>query len=142
MALHCASLLSESRFYAEIVSGRVIDRAFQKLLHENFIPTSTVMVRRACFDTTGLFDSTLKGPEDRDMWSRVAAHFPDRVHSHHAGPQEGGGIERFARRRNYAAISRPPVEQGPASLSGARSGADGECSAGADVCATWFLASR
>ena len=74
--VQCRSLLSKSRFYSEIVSGTVIDRAFQRLLQENFIPTSTVMVRKRCFDTTGLFDVVLKGPEDRDMWSRIAADFP------------------------------------------------------------------
>ncbi len=74
--VQCASLLSKSRFYSEIVSRAVVGRAFQKLLLENFIPTSTVMVRRQCFDTTALFDTTLKAAEDRDMWSRIAAQFP------------------------------------------------------------------
>jgi glycosyltransferase involved in cell wall biosynthesis len=74
--VHCSSLLAMSRFYSEIVSGSIIDRAFQKLLLENFIPTSTVMVRRHCFDITGLFDVDLKAAEDRDMWSRIAAAFP------------------------------------------------------------------
>lgn len=74
--VQCASLLSKSRFDGEIVTGTVIVEAFQKLLEENFIPTSTVMVRKSCFATTGLFDPALKGPEDRDMWSRIAAHFP------------------------------------------------------------------
>ena len=73
--VQCASLLGKSRFHAEIVSGATIEQPFQKLLAENFIPTSTVMVRRQCFETVGLFDVTLKGPEDRDMWSRLAASF-------------------------------------------------------------------
>jgi glycosyltransferase involved in cell wall biosynthesis len=74
--VHCPSLLAKSRFHGEIGKGATLARAFAKLLEENFIPTSTVMVRRACFDTAGLFDVTLKGPEDRDMWSRIAAHYP------------------------------------------------------------------
>jgi len=74
--VQCASLLSTSRFYAELVSGAAIARAFQKLLEENYIPTSMVTARRECFETAGLFDLALKGPEDRDMWSRIAAHFP------------------------------------------------------------------
>ena len=74
--VQCASLLRTSRFYPEIVSGLPIVNAFGKLLEENFIPTSTVMARRECFDAAGLFDPSLKGPEDRDMWSRIAARFP------------------------------------------------------------------
>ena len=73
--VHCASLLSSSRFHRLIATGLPIDDAFEKLLQENFIPTSSVMIRRECFDVVGLFDATLKGPEDRDMWSRIAARY-------------------------------------------------------------------
>lgn len=34
-----------------------------------------VLVRRSCFDTAGLFDTTLRSSEDRDMWIRIARHF-------------------------------------------------------------------
>ena len=74
--VQCASLVSTSRFHAELAAAPVIDQAYRKLLEENFIPTSMVMVRRSCFQRTGLFDQQLRGPEDRDMWSRVAVHFP------------------------------------------------------------------
>ena len=74
--VQCVSLLSKSRFYSEIVSSSLVQQPFQKLLLENFIPTSTVMVRKRCFDATGVFDLSLRGPEDRDMWSRIAVHFP------------------------------------------------------------------
>jgi glycosyltransferase involved in cell wall biosynthesis len=73
--VHCYSLLSKSAYYSEIMAGGIVDRAFQRLLPENFVPTSMVMARRRCFETAGLFDVTLRGPEDRDMWSRIAAHF-------------------------------------------------------------------
>src|SRR5262249_48650237 len=42
---------------------------------ENFILTSTVMVRKACFVKAGLFDENLRVVEDRDMWLRIAANF-------------------------------------------------------------------
>jgi len=73
--VHCPSLLAKSRFYPEIAQRSVIPAAFGKLLEENFIPTSTVMSRRECFDTCGLFDVSLRGPEDRDMWSRIAVQY-------------------------------------------------------------------
>jgi glycosyltransferase involved in cell wall biosynthesis len=74
--VQCQSLFSKRQFHSELARVSVVEGAFQKLLEENFIPTSTVMMRRACFDRTGLFDVALKGPEDRDMWSRIAVHFP------------------------------------------------------------------
>jgi glycosyltransferase involved in cell wall biosynthesis len=74
--VHCASLLSTSRFCAELSAGGRIADAYRKVLSENFIPTSTVMARRECFVVAGGFDVRLKAAEDRDMWSRIAAHFP------------------------------------------------------------------
>jgi glycosyltransferase involved in cell wall biosynthesis len=42
------------------------------LLKTRFMPSSAV-ARRAAFDFTGLFDTTLRSSEDRDMWLRLAA---------------------------------------------------------------------
>jgi glycosyltransferase involved in cell wall biosynthesis len=36
------------------------------------LPTSTVMVRKACFEKAGLFDTTLPPMEDIDMWIRIS----------------------------------------------------------------------
>jgi hypothetical protein len=52
-----------------------IENAFLKLIHENFISTPTVMVRKQCFETTGLFDESLWSVEDRDLWLRITANF-------------------------------------------------------------------
>ena len=73
--VQCESLLATSRFYPEIASGAPIAQAYLKLLQENFIPTSTVLARRECFERAGLFERELKASEDRDMWSRIAAHY-------------------------------------------------------------------
>ena len=45
------------------------------LVRSRFGPSS-VLVRRACFDEVGLFDTGLRSAEDRDMWLRIAACFP------------------------------------------------------------------
>ncbi len=45
---------------------------FHALLEENFIATPTVMVRREALARSGLFDPTLKGSEDFDLWLRLA----------------------------------------------------------------------
>jgi glycosyltransferase involved in cell wall biosynthesis len=45
---------------------------FHALLEENFIATPTVVVRRETLARSGLFDPTLKGSEDFDLWLRLA----------------------------------------------------------------------
>ncbi len=42
------------------------------LLEENFIVTSSVLMRRGCLTETGYFDETLRRCEDRDLWLRLA----------------------------------------------------------------------
>jgi glycosyltransferase involved in cell wall biosynthesis len=74
--VQCVSLLSRSAFHSELAKGGIVAAAFEKLLGENFIPTSTVMVRTASLREAGPFDVALRGPEDRDMWSRLAVRGP------------------------------------------------------------------
>ena len=69
------SRLVEGGLYSDLVSQKPLQDAFGKLLIENCIPTSTVMVRRACFAKAGLFDESLRVVEDRDMWLHIAAYF-------------------------------------------------------------------
>jgi glycosyltransferase involved in cell wall biosynthesis len=45
------------------------------LLIENFVPASTALVRRACFERCGGFDVALRTGEDYEMWLRLSAHF-------------------------------------------------------------------
>jgi GT2 family glycosyltransferase len=71
-----ASIVASMRCGAAIASQVPIEGAFRKLLVENFVPTSSVMLRRVAVATAGLFDVTLPNVEDRDMWLRIAAHFP------------------------------------------------------------------
>lgn len=51
----------------------VLDRPiFSEILANNFIGTSTVMVRRADLISVGLFNENLVRVEDRDLWLRLA----------------------------------------------------------------------
>ena len=50
--------------------------AFHALLDENFIGTSTVLIRREALAQSGLFDPTLRGSEDLDLWLRLAKSGP------------------------------------------------------------------
>jgi glycosyltransferase involved in cell wall biosynthesis len=46
--------------------------AFHALLDENFIHTSSVLVRRQALARSGLFEPTLRGSEDLELWLRLA----------------------------------------------------------------------
>src|SRR5262249_8675225 len=54
--------------YAHRATGGV----FHHLFRENFIHTSTVLVRREALARSGLFDVCLRGSEDIDLWTRLA----------------------------------------------------------------------
>ena len=51
------------------------NRVLKELLLENFITTSTLLLRKSCFDRAGLFDERFPYGEDYDMWIRVAEDF-------------------------------------------------------------------
>jgi glycosyltransferase involved in cell wall biosynthesis len=49
---------------------------FSELLEgPNFIPTTTTMVRKTCFEKAGVFDPELPVAEDWDLWIRIAKNF-------------------------------------------------------------------
>jgi len=53
-------------------SGNIFIQLFSE---QNFIITSSVVVRREVFGTTGIFDEQLFNCQDWDMWLRIAYHF-------------------------------------------------------------------
>lgn len=66
----CGELIGESNGNFSAPQGDVL----LQLLGKNFIPLSTVILRRECIDKVGLFDSSPKmsGIEDWDLWLRVS----------------------------------------------------------------------
>lgn len=48
---------------------------FLLLQQWSFIARSTVMHRRACFDEVGVFDESITGKDDWDMWVRISERF-------------------------------------------------------------------
>ena len=49
---------------------------FWQLLTQNFIPSGSVIFRRSCLFSTGLFNRSLAGIDDWDLWLRIAAVYP------------------------------------------------------------------
>jgi glycosyltransferase involved in cell wall biosynthesis len=56
----------------QLPSGNIFTQLFSE---QNFIITSSVVVRKNVFETTGLFDERLFNCQDWDMWLRIAFHF-------------------------------------------------------------------
>lgn len=52
----------------------VVPNPFALLLKENFVPTSSVLVRRTCLATVGEMDASVVPAEDYDCWLRLALH--------------------------------------------------------------------
>ena len=50
-------------------------RIFDKLILGNFIPSTSALIKRDCFDKVGLFDINLGVCEDWDMWLRISLHY-------------------------------------------------------------------
>lgn len=64
--------LNHDRYPQPCPSGDV----FWQLLTQNFIPSGSVVFRRSCLLRAGLFDSSLPGIDDWDLWIRIAALYP------------------------------------------------------------------
>jgi glycosyltransferase involved in cell wall biosynthesis len=51
------------------------DIYLEELERDRIHPTSTVMVRRACLDQVGDFDTSLPSRQDYDLWIRITEHY-------------------------------------------------------------------
>ncbi len=49
------------------------DSAYDGLISENYIGTSSVVMPKEVFSQIGMFDESLSGPEDFDLWLRVTS---------------------------------------------------------------------
>jgi hypothetical protein len=62
--------------YPQVVTtdllASIIPVTWSKLIVLNFLTTSSIVVRRGVLKAVGLFDTQLQGPEDFDLWLRIA----------------------------------------------------------------------
>lgn len=79
---NCDAVYTDIYFVHE--DGKMITHRFPKvngniyyeLLKKNVVgTTSTVLLRRQCFDTVGLFDESLPSCQDWDMWIRISKNY-------------------------------------------------------------------
>jgi glycosyltransferase involved in cell wall biosynthesis len=55
---------------------RTHHNVYPAVLEGNFIFNSTVVVRKTCFESAGVFDTTLSGCEDWELWIRITRAHP------------------------------------------------------------------
>jgi hypothetical protein len=58
------------------LGGQPIPGALTRLVRKNFIPTSSVLVRRQVMMDLGGFNTDIRFSEDLELWCRIAAHYP------------------------------------------------------------------
>ncbi|OQX86413.1 MAG: hypothetical protein B6D55_06150 [Candidatus Omnitrophica bacterium 4484_70.2] len=67
--------------YIKNAKGEIIEtfrparegKVLKFLLEENFIPFSSVMIKKKCFQNTGMFDTKLYSCQDWDLWIRISS---------------------------------------------------------------------
>jgi glycosyltransferase involved in cell wall biosynthesis len=64
--------LTHDRYPLQCPSGDL----FWELLPQNFIPIGSVVFRRSCLSDVGMFDRSIAGIDDWDLWLRIAAKYP------------------------------------------------------------------
>lgn len=75
--VHCAALIVDVEGNAKgCHSARLEGQVLDTLLMGNQIATSSVMVPCWVFDRVGVFDQNIRGPEDWELWMRIAAALP------------------------------------------------------------------
>jgi glycosyltransferase involved in cell wall biosynthesis len=52
--------------------GRIAEYIYTRAVD---MPCLTITLRRKCIDEVGMFDEAIKGPEDRDLWLRIAQRY-------------------------------------------------------------------
>jgi len=66
----------QHNYTRDIHSRHIVGSGYHQLLLGDFIGTSTVVVKRYCFEVCGPFYGPLFCSEDYDMWIRIAKQFP------------------------------------------------------------------
>jgi len=67
------SVLARHGLEFETLRGAPIPNALARLLHTNFIPTGTVLVRTGILRELGGFNQAIRYGEDLELWARIAS---------------------------------------------------------------------
>jgi glycosyltransferase involved in cell wall biosynthesis len=65
----------QSKPTGRVICPQIEGEVWQQILERNQVACSSVIVRRCCFETVGMFDKNLRFAEDWDMWIRLATRY-------------------------------------------------------------------
>ena len=73
--------------YKEKIPGILVENAYFKDYMAAFPPyalfvTSTMVIHKSVFDTTGMFDTSKRSGHDQDLWFRIGLHFSEVGYCH------------------------------------------------------------
>lgn len=66
----------QGKFTGRVMKSNAEGEVWNQLVERNIIAGPSVIIRRCCFETVGIFDQNLRSIEDWDMWLRIASRYP------------------------------------------------------------------
>jgi glycosyltransferase involved in cell wall biosynthesis len=87
--------------------GAIVGYCLDELFRANRVATSSVMIRRECLQSAGVFDESIRAAEDLDLWLRIAkryqfAHVDAPLVTYRCHPaNSSGNTEKMARGLYY-----------------------------------------
>ena len=57
------------------ISGQPLPNALSELVNKNFVPTSSVLMKRSTVLEAGLFNTAIRFGEDLELWAKIAANY-------------------------------------------------------------------
>lgn len=70
-----AKIIDEGKDLFVKAQPKVRGKFLREILNRSFLPSPTVMVKKLCFCSIGLFDENFTSCQDREMWTRIATRY-------------------------------------------------------------------
>lgn len=70
-----AEIIDEEKDSFVKLQCKVRGNFLREILNRSFLPSPTVMVKKLCFRSIGLFDENFTSCQDREMWTRIATQY-------------------------------------------------------------------
>ena len=70
-----AEIIDEGKDLFVKSKPKVRGEFLREILNRSFLPSPTVIVKKTCFQSIGLFDENFTSCQDREMWTRIATQY-------------------------------------------------------------------
>lgn len=71
----CNFVFTDDKSLNQVTVPRYRNKILKELLLDNFIVTSSTLLKAECFEKVGMFDESIPFAEDYDMWIRIAQEY-------------------------------------------------------------------